>query len=489
MRERLPFLTKFFYGFGSMAYGIKDNAFAYFLLFVYVQVFGLSPQLAGLAIFIMLIVDAISDPIIGYMSDRTRSSLGRRHPYIYLSALPVSLSFFFLWDPPSDMTQYQLFLYLLGMGVVIRTAITFYEIPSTALGPELSKDYVERSSLMSYRYWFGWWGGLAVWNSLWIFVVYSSLNQTTDARYLPSTWSTYGLVCSIVMFVAIFVTAAGTHRHIKDLHIPKSESKTIKVVFSELYETMTVSKDYLVLFLAMVIMGIAAGITTNLTLYFYSYFWEFSPINILTIGLTLFLAPLAGLKLSPFLTERMGKRNSVVLLFAVALIVENVVIAARLFCTLPENGADAILFSITLPFEALPILNVNLILFLVLFCHWIAICCQIISYTILAAMVFDTVEEVEQKTGRRMEGTLLAARSFAAKCMSGAGAFLAGIILTYSMWPEKAKAGEIPDETLFTMGATTITISLCLWALALVVISRVKMTQEIHDKNLTELEY
>ena len=112
MRERLPFLTKFFYGFGSMAYGIKDNAFAYFLLFVYVQVFGLSPQLAGLAIFIMLIVDAISDPIIGYMSDRTRSSLGRRHPYIYLSALPVSLSFFFLWDPPSDMTQYQLFLYL-----------------------------------------------------------------------------------------------------------------------------------------------------------------------------------------------------------------------------------------------------------------------------------------------------------------------------------------------------------------------------------------
>jgi Na+/melibiose symporter-like transporter len=72
---------------------------------------------------------------------------------------------------------------------------------------------------------------------------------------------------------------------------------------------MTVSKDYLVLFLAMVIMGIAAGITTNLTLYFYSYFWEFSPINILTIGLTLFLAPLAGLKLSPFLTESNGQKK------------------------------------------------------------------------------------------------------------------------------------------------------------------------------------
>ena len=84
--------------------------------------------------------------------------------FMYFSAVPVSLSFFLLWDPPEALTQSQLFFYLLGVGVFIRTAITFYEIPSTALGPELSKDYVERSSLLSYRYWFGWWGGLLVWN-------------------------------------------------------------------------------------------------------------------------------------------------------------------------------------------------------------------------------------------------------------------------------------------------------------------------------------
>ena len=65
----LPFSTKFLYGFGSIAYGIKDNAFAYFLLFVYVQVFGLAPNLAGLAILVMLVFDAISDPLIGYFSD------------------------------------------------------------------------------------------------------------------------------------------------------------------------------------------------------------------------------------------------------------------------------------------------------------------------------------------------------------------------------------------------------------------------------------
>ena len=64
--KKLPFLTKFLYGFGSMSYGIKDNAFAYFLLFVYVQIFGLAPDLAGLAILLMLVFDAFSDPLVGY---------------------------------------------------------------------------------------------------------------------------------------------------------------------------------------------------------------------------------------------------------------------------------------------------------------------------------------------------------------------------------------------------------------------------------------
>ena len=292
--EKLPFSTKFFYGFGSLAYGIKDNAFNYFLLFVYVQVFGLAPNLAGLAILLMLVIDAISDPLIGYFSDKTQSTWGRRHPWIYGSAIPVALSFFLIWDPPDNLSQIQLFWFLLVVGATIRTAITLYEIPSNALGPELSKDYVERSSLLSFRYWFGWWGGLAVWNSLWIFVVYSSLTGTQDARFIADTWITYGLVCSPIMFIAIVVTAMGTHKHINDLHAPKVERKTLKTTLQELFETVTVSKNYIILFIAMIMMGVAGGIGTNLTLYYYSFFWEFSPLNILTKGKSLNYAPIYG---------------------------------------------------------------------------------------------------------------------------------------------------------------------------------------------------
>lgn len=275
----LPFSTKFLYGFGSIAYGIKDNAFAYFLLFVYVQVFGLAPDLAGLAILIMLIFDAISDPLIGYISDNTKSRWGRRHPFIYGSIIPVSLTFFLIWDPPSAASDQVLFWYLLVMGIGIRTTITLYEIPSTALGPELTQDYVERSSLIAFRAWFGWWGGLTMWNLLWVFVVYSSANGTEDARYIPETWVVYGIGCSIVMAIAILVTGVGTHKHIPHLHVPdagekENKRKQVKTILKDIWLTLNVSRNYRILFIAYIVCKAASGLFTNLTLFYYSYYWE-----------------------------------------------------------------------------------------------------------------------------------------------------------------------------------------------------------------------
>ena len=85
--SKLPVSTKVLYGFGSMAFGIKDNAFAYFLLFVYVQVFGLSPDLAGLAILLMLVFDAVSDPLVGYFSDNTSETALPNPPIIEWSSI------------------------------------------------------------------------------------------------------------------------------------------------------------------------------------------------------------------------------------------------------------------------------------------------------------------------------------------------------------------------------------------------------------------
>ena len=129
--------TQLTYGFGAVAYGIKDNGFGYFLLLFYGTVVGLEPGLVGTAIFIALIFDAFSDPIVGYWSYNTRSRLGRRHPFMYAAALPVAISYWALWNPP-ELGQLGLFWYVLCLAILIRTFITLYETPSSALMPELT---------------------------------------------------------------------------------------------------------------------------------------------------------------------------------------------------------------------------------------------------------------------------------------------------------------------------------------------------------------
>ena len=147
-KSKLSFSTKFYYGFGSISFGIKNNGFSYFVLFVYSSVLGLPAWMAGLALNLVLFADAITDPLVGYYSDRLRSRWGRRHPFMYAAAFPVAITYFFLWTPPESLTDWQLFSYLLACASVIRVFITFYEIPSVSLGPELTDNYVDRTCLL-----------------------------------------------------------------------------------------------------------------------------------------------------------------------------------------------------------------------------------------------------------------------------------------------------------------------------------------------------
>ena len=159
--RRVDLSTKIYYGFGAVANGAKSNGFNYLLLFYYSQVIGLRADLVSLGILIALVVDAISDPLVGYISDNFHSKWGRRHPFMYAAGLPVAVAYYFLWAPP-EFDQTGLFLYFVCIAVLIRTLITFYEIPATALVAELTDDYDQRTEMMSFRFFFGWWGGLTM---------------------------------------------------------------------------------------------------------------------------------------------------------------------------------------------------------------------------------------------------------------------------------------------------------------------------------------
>jgi glycoside/pentoside/hexuronide:cation symporter, GPH family len=142
--------TKLFYGVGSIAFGVKDQGFGTLLLFFYNQVVGLSSATVGLAIAAALVFDAFADPIVGQISDNLRTPWGRRHPFMYAAAIPVAVGYWFLWNPPHLSTRGLLF-YLIAVAIVVRTFITMYEIPSSALAPELTTDYDQRTSFLSFR--------------------------------------------------------------------------------------------------------------------------------------------------------------------------------------------------------------------------------------------------------------------------------------------------------------------------------------------------
>ena len=158
MESKKPPLTrgiKVSYGVGQAAEGIKNAAFNVFVFFYYTQVLGLPTVYTGIAIGIALAVDSITDPLIGSLSDNWQGANGRRHPFLYVSILPLGLFFIGLFNPP-ELQEFTLFLWLTVFSVGTRAMMTLYYVPHVSLGAELSEDFNERTeedSTMKHRFW------------------------------------------------------------------------------------------------------------------------------------------------------------------------------------------------------------------------------------------------------------------------------------------------------------------------------------------------
>jgi GPH family glycoside/pentoside/hexuronide:cation symporter len=145
----------------KLAYGVGDTSFslvytitaAYFAIFL-TDVVKVSPGIAAIAIFIGRTWDYINDPLVGYISDRTRTRWGRRRPFLIFGALPFALSFMLLWVRPGWDNEIALAVYYAVVYVLFDTAATFCLMPYCALTPELTEDYDERTSLTSFRMFF-----------------------------------------------------------------------------------------------------------------------------------------------------------------------------------------------------------------------------------------------------------------------------------------------------------------------------------------------
>jgi GPH family glycoside/pentoside/hexuronide:cation symporter len=199
--EKLRFGTKLAYGSGDLGTAISAALRSFFLLAFFTDVARLNPALAGSILLINRLWDAFNDPLVGWLSDRTVTRWGRRRPWLLIGALPFGLTFFLLWlVPPFGPTG--LFVYYVLVSLLLDTAYTVVNVPYTALTPELTRDYDERTSLNSFRFAFSVGGALVS------AVLHPIIVQRFDD---PRTgYMVSGMVWAIVSTVPCFIVFAFT---------------------------------------------------------------------------------------------------------------------------------------------------------------------------------------------------------------------------------------------------------------------------------------
>lgn len=156
----LSLAVKLAYGAGELAAAVPASLSAFFLLYFFTSVAGLSPALAGGVILVGRLWDAINDPLIGALSDRTVSPWGRRFPWMLGGVGPMALCALLLWVVPPFGNQWALFSYYSGLSFFAFMAFTAVQLPYTALAAELSPDYDERTTLIGLKAGFGIGGGI-----------------------------------------------------------------------------------------------------------------------------------------------------------------------------------------------------------------------------------------------------------------------------------------------------------------------------------------
>ncbi len=457
--------TKLFYGSGSIAFGVNDQSFAYFLLIFYNQVIGLPSLWVGSAIFVALLVDAFADPIIGQISDNLRTRWGRRHPFMYASAIPVAIAYYFLWNPP-HWSQGALFYYLVITAICVRVLLSFYEIPSLALAAELTPDYDQRTSFLAFRSFFAWEGGVTM--ALLAFGVFLVATKAHPVGQLnPEGYVRYSITGALVIAAVILISSLGTHRFIPRFTVPVRRRMTVLSTLREMAETLS-HKSFAVLAVSALFSYIAAGTLTALNIYFQTYFWRLGANQILLLTAVLVPGSFLALVIATPIARRLGKRNAAIVLWILATFFYWTPMALRIVNLFPANGSP-------------------LLLPLLMFFGTIGTMFSIVSTIIIASMLADVVEDSQLRTGRRSEGLFFAANSLVQKSVTGAGELVAGALLAIVHFPAHADPATLDPAVPRALALVYFPTVFVLYAMALVCIGFYKIDRATHEENLRKL--
>jgi GPH family glycoside/pentoside/hexuronide:cation symporter len=431
------------YSVGECANSIIMNSLFGYAMLYYTDALGLRHAEAGIAMAVAVFWDAITDPVMGHVSDNTKSRFGRRHPYMLWGGLATIVTYAFLWYVPSVFTGNMdlLFWYLVGINLLQRTAITVFYVPFVALGFEICTDYRGRVTLQGIRSAMNMLANVCGPALAW--AIFFSNNSGIRATSVADNYLTMGLSFGMISLLCILAVLALTRKHIKDSRQITAEGNSIKGFIKDMREIVADRNPrYVFAFIAVVTVGIA--LVSSLQMYLYEHFMRFGGIEkSITHGGSMIGFGIGSL-IASSVTKRFEKKGGV--FFGGFLSIGSNMILAALFLTgLLIPGQFATVFSYTIPLA--------FILFALFHgLYWMG---NGIIFPTATSMMADVSEMNEILTGVNKDGAYAAVFSFAQKCAISLAVLITGYSLTFIGFEPGKEVVQAP-ETLWRLCAVTL---------------------------------
>lgn len=457
--------TRVAYGFGAMANGIKGAAFSAYLMLYFNQVIGVPASIVGTALACTLLVDAVVDPFLGRWADVTRSRWGRRHPFMYAAAIPTAIFFYLTWFPPDGLSDVQMGLWIFAMAATTRACISAFEINASALNPELTTVYAERTKLFSLRYWFGY-AGVYGFTSFSLAFIFIENDQYPRGQLNPESYVNFALLGAVLIFLAIVICAWGTHNRIPYLRQTEAPEggMSVRQHLSEMFAAFK-NRGFLSIFGFGVFKYTAIGLYSATNLYFGTYLFQLNTTQLAILTVDSFVAATIAAPLAPIFSRWFGKRASSMFFAVIGVSIGLTPLVLSYFDMFFVPGD--------------PLLVPTLFAVGAIYGAMVAI-----SLINTSSMLADVVDDSAVETNRHTSGTFFSASSFMQQCSNALGIFVAGQVLAWSEFPERADPATISEAAVDSLVIHYIPCSIGLWTIGALILIFYPITRERHERNL-----
>ena len=451
--EKLNFWTKLAYGAGDLGPAICANIQVFFLLYFFTNVAGLSASIAGSILMIGKISDAVNDPIIGVMSDRTVNPWGRRYPWMVFGAIPFGILFFLQWIVPTTNQSF-LFWYYVVIAVLFNIAYTIVNLPYAALTPELTQDFHERTSLNSFRFAFSIGGSIL---SLVIAqLIFSIFKDNPIQQYLV-----LGIVCAIIAVLPIYWCFFGTRDRAVSNNTKKEEYNNTNLSIVEQIRIAFSNRPFLFVIGIYLCSWLGVQLTASILPYFVIYWMQLPEGTFPQVAIAVQGTALIMLFVWSFVSKKVGKKAVYFMGICLWIIAQG-----GLFFTQPGQ--------------------VGLMYFLAV----IAGFGVSTAYLVPWSMIPDVIDLDELNTGQRREGIFYSFMVFLQKIGLAIGLFLVGVALDIAGFIETIPGETPPTQPESALLAVRIAIAplpTIFLIVGLLLAYFYPITREVHNEILLKL--